>query len=129
MGDLSKNFNRHEFECQGKDCCEHSAPVHPELIDGLQILRDMVGHRIDISSGFRCKRHNRKENGSKNSFHTLGMAADIACFDKKTGEQIISPEKLAQLAELVTAFNTGGIGLYKWGIHVDVREHMTRWRG
>ena len=35
MGDLSKNFNRSEFACKGKNCCGHSAAVHPDLVDAL----------------------------------------------------------------------------------------------
>lgn len=121
---LSKNFYRDEVACKGKACCNHSAPVHPELINGIQELRNIVGAPLNVISGFRCNRHNAKvPNAAPNSFHTLGMAADISC--KK-----VSSEKLALLAEIVTQFNVGGIGVYKSWIHVDVRKTgMARWRG
>ena len=56
MGDLSKNFNRSEFACKGKNCCGHSAAVHPDLVDALQALRDRIGKPLSITSGFRCNR-------------------------------------------------------------------------
>ena len=79
MGDLSKNFNRSEFACKGKNCCGHSAAVHPDLVDALQALRDHIGKPLSITSGFRCNRHNKAVGGAEQSFHTLGMAADVSC--------------------------------------------------
>lgn len=123
MGDLNKNFNRSEFKCQGTHCCGHSAPVHPELIKAIQELRELAGCSLIITSGFRCNQHNIDIGGSENSFHTLGMAVDV--YSKNH-----TPEELALLAEAITAFNSGGIGIYKSWIHVDVRPTgMARWRG
>lgn len=121
MGDLSKNFNRSEFACKGLDCCDQSAPVHPDLIGGLQRLRDLAGLPLRINSGFRCNRHNRKIDGSLESFHTLGMAADIACKE-------MSPHELAALAERIDVFRDGGIGVYVSWVHIDVRKDgKARW--
>ena len=115
MGDLSKNFSRKEFACQGLKCCNNSAPVHPNLILGLQELRDKANSSIIITSGFRCIKHNSDENGSENSFHTLAEAADIKCPGKSIAE-------LADLAETVEVFKNGGIGKYRSWLHVDVRS-------
>lgn len=121
MGDLSKNFSRHEFKCPGKNCCGGSAPVHPDLIKALQTLRDLAGVPLKISSGFRCIKHNHEVKGSKNSFHTLGMAADIKV------PYGMTPVGLSLLAEEIPAFREGGIGLYATWIHVDVRPYKARW--
>ena len=94
MGDLSKNFNRSEFACKGENCCGHSAPVHPDLIEALQALRDRIGKPLSITSGFRCNRHNKAVGGAEQSFHTLGMAADVACSGRHQ-----RPRQLAALAE------------------------------
>lgn len=121
MGDLSKHFNRYEFMCRGLDCCDHSAPVTSELIIGLQKLRELAGAPIHINSGFRCNKHNRKIDGSFESFHTLGMAADITCED-------LSPRELAKLAEKIEHFKKGGIGVYSTWLHLDVRTiGKARW--
>mgnify|MGYP000181511648 CR=1 FL=1 len=78
MGDLSKNFNRSEFACKGKNCCGHSAAVHPDLVDALQTLRDRIGKPLSITSGFRCNRHNKAVGGAKASKHMDGTAFDIS---------------------------------------------------
>src|SRR6056297_2490042 len=104
MGDLTKNFSRSEFECKGRDCCGHSYPVDRAFVEGLQALRDAVSkHRgrdtaLTITSGFRCRRHNSEIGGSKNSFHCLGMAADI---DIPAG---MTPDDLAAIAETIPMF-------------------------
>lgn len=123
MGDLSKDFSRAEFACQGENCCGNCAPVHPALIAALQELRDKVGTALTLSSGFRCVTHNAKVGGAPGSQHTLGMAADVLC------PPGWSPERLARTAETVEAFRKGGIGIYPGRIHVDVRpDGPARWR-
>jgi uncharacterized protein YcbK (DUF882 family) len=123
MGDLCRNFNRSEFGCKGKECCGHSAPVHPDLIEALQTLRNRIGRPLSITSGFRCRRHNATIGGEELSFHTLGMAADVACPDG------ISPGQLAALAEGIDLFRDGGIGVYPSWVHLDVRKNgKARWR-
>ena len=122
MGDVSKNFNRSEFACQGKDCCGGAAPIHPDLLAGVQALRDLVGRPLRINSGFRCPKHNAAIGGVKNSYHMLAMAADIAV------PQGMTPDDFAAFAEQVFVFHNGGIGIYASWIHVDIRKEKTRWR-
>ena len=123
MGDLSRNFDRSEFACKGEDCCGHSAPVHPDLIESLQALRDRIGRPLSITSGFRCNRHNQTIGGEDHSFHTLGMAVDVV------NPEGISPEQLATLAEGIDLFREGGIGIYPSWVHLDVRKNgKARWR-
>ena len=79
---ITKNFARSEFACNGRDCCGKSAPVDVRLVRTLQMLRDRIGFPIKVISGFRCRKHNSKTpNAKPNSYHTLGMAADITCYD------------------------------------------------
>ncbi len=123
MGDLSRNFSRSEFACKGTNCCGHSAPIQPELISALQALRDQLNLPLSITSGFRCNRHNEFVGGAALSFHTLGMAADVACPNGLTAED------LAQAAETIPAFQQGGIGIYPSWVHLDVRTTgKARWR-
>ena len=123
MGDLSRNFSRSEFACKGTNCCGHSAPIQPELISALQALRDQLNLPLSITSCFRCNRHNESVGGATRSFHTLGMAADVACPDGLTAED------LAQAAEAIAAFQQGGIGIYPSWVHLDVRTTgKARWR-
>ena len=119
VGDLTKNFNRSEFACKGANCCGHSAPVSMRLVYNLQALRTLIGQPLAINSGFRCNKHNKAVGGAQNSQHIYGTAADIATPKGWTAKQ------LYDLAESLMLFD--GIGIYDWGIHVDVRGTKTRW--
>ena len=60
----------------------------PELIPnlrrlarGLDQVRRLLGHRLEISSGYRCAALNAAVGGAPNSQHTHGLAADFTCPD------------------------------------------------
>jgi uncharacterized protein YcbK (DUF882 family) len=117
MGDLSRDFNRLEFDC-GDGCGLFIE--NRRLIRGLQKLRDMVGP-IHINSGTRCAAHNAAVGGAPGSKHLLGKAADIWAYG-------CTWQTLAHLAETVTEFKNGGIGRYatKHFVHLDVGPRR-RW--
>jgi len=118
---LTKNFSRAEFACKGNNCCDHSAPVHPLLVEGLQRMRDAIGKPVTIVSGYRCRMYNRIVSDHINSYHTIAMAADISCSGMFGAE-------LAEYAEEVEQFKAGGIGIYNNTLHVDVRTNgPARW--
>lgn len=81
-------------------------------------MRQKCGKPLIINSGYRCVEHNASVGGVKNSYHVLGEAADVAA------PPGISPEELALIAEEAGA---DGIGVYTWGVHVDVRGYSARW--
>ncbi|BBO66329.1 hypothetical protein DSCA_02590 [Desulfosarcina alkanivorans] len=118
MGDLSKNFSRHEFACR---CCDR-AEINQRLVDALQELRDLAGLPVRVTSGYRCSEHNRAIGGATRSQHLLGTAADIVVIG-------MTPAEMYRLAEDIEAFHNGGIGVYpdKGFIHVDVRDGRARW--
>jgi uncharacterized protein YcbK (DUF882 family) len=97
--------------------------VLPELVLGLQELRDRAGVPLVISCGFRCRTHNKRVSGTPDSQHCLGTAADVTC------PRGFTPKRLAQLAETIPAFRGGGIGVYPEDgfVHVDVRGTQARW--
>lgn len=111
---ISKNFKLREFACKDGS---NLVKVDKNLLNKLQSLRDRIKRPIIITSGYRTESHNRKVGGSKNSQHLYGKAVDI----KVSG---MSPQTLLKHAEAV---GFTGIGLYKWGIHVDVRKNRARW--
>lgn len=118
MGNLSRDFNREEFECK---CRCGFDTIDPRLIAALQELRDLSGVPIKITSGCRCKSHNANVGGTKESQHVLGYAADIVIQGK-------SVKQMAELAEKIFQFQYGAILQYpKRGfIHVDVRGKKVR---
>lgn len=118
-------FSREEFRCQcnGKYC--NGFPVEPEekMVRTVDEIRHRLGIPIGIvtsgGSGVRCPTHNAEVGGVYNSEHLYGRAADL--------HSSASPAKMKAVAEEVMG-NTGGIGLYDWGIHVDTGKY-SRWNG
>jgi len=81
---ISDHFNLKEFECRGKNCCGGAVKVHPRLVEGLEKLRFVLQGKypkkrilIVINCGYRCRKHNSRIGGSKESEHIYGLAADI----------------------------------------------------
>jgi uncharacterized protein YcbK (DUF882 family) len=77
---LSRNFTLGEFQSK---CGADTVLVHPALIVGIQAVRDAIGKPLTVNSGFRTVDHNQAVNGSTNSFHLYGMAADLSGVDPK----------------------------------------------
>lgn len=118
-------FTREEFRCACGKC--GGFPVEPkeEMVLAVDEIRHRMGVPVQIvdagGSGVRCKEHNDSiPNAAKNSQHLYGLAADL--------HSSKSPEEMYRVAEEVLG-NTGGIGLYSWGIHVDTRPVKSRWKG
>ncbi len=119
--DLYPNFSRSEFACKGICCCGASSPIDDSLVEGLQELRDILGHPLKVTSGFRCVTRNKEIGGAEKSMHIYGKAADISCTK-------VSPKDLARAAEDVEVFKNGGIGTYSQWVHVDIRSNgPARW--
>jgi len=115
MGDISKHFSRKEHKCP---CCDWDS-VDKELNEILEDLREKFDSPITITSGNRCKEHNKKVGGSKNSQHALGKAVDF----KVRG---FTPKDVYNY--LVSKYHDKyGTGLYSSWIHLDVREKSTAW--
>ena len=113
-------FTRAEFRCPCPRC--GGFPVEPDekMVRTVDAIRAKIGKPIIIGSGVRCQAHNDELPGSaKNSYHIKGMAADLRSY--------VSPAQMKEAAEAVMG-KTGGIGLYSWGIHVDVGKY-SRWNG
>ncbi|MBA7569595.1 DUF882 domain-containing protein [Candidatus Atribacteria bacterium 1244-E10-H5-B2] len=110
---IAKNFKLKEFQCP---CCKR-VMLDSKLLKGLVLLRIMLNRPIYINSGYRCNKENERVKGYKDSYHLVGMAADIQVKD-------ISISGLADFAE---SFGFKGIGIYKKHLHLDVREILYRW--
>ena len=116
MGDISKHFNRNEFECS---CGCGQDTVDAELITVLEDVREHFGKPVKINSGNRCARHNAAIGGVAKSQHVKSRAADI----------VISGVDAADVYAYLDDKYTGklGLGKYKTFTHVDTRNLMARW--
>jgi zinc D-Ala-D-Ala carboxypeptidase len=117
---LSPHFVSDEFDCRCTRAQCDSTYIDDELFAGLEAFRLLREGPLRILSGYRCNAHNKEVGGAHDSFHPLGMAADIESSD---------PKEESKRAELVTQFKSGGIGIYpKRGfLHLDVRASPARW--
>lgn len=116
-----KYFKQSEFACK---CGCGANNIDHNLVKILEKIREHYGKPVRINSGVRCKTHNARVGGASNSQHldTYGKAADIGTISGTT------PSAMAAYVETLMP-NTGGIGIYSWGIHVDVRSTKARWNG
>lgn len=112
---ITKNFKTREFRCP---CCQ-VVKYDKELIDKLQILRNLIGCSITVTSGYRCKKFNAKIGGYVKSNHMAGQAADI----KADNGNLALLDKYAKLV-----FHQGGVGTYSKHIHVDTTKFL-RFKG
>ncbi len=120
---LTTNFKLREFACKGdKHTCGGCgavsiSPGFAELVARLQMLRSQVGKPVNVTSGYRCAKHDAKVGTSANPGrgpHTTGTAADI-WWDGASVDQ---------MAEAAKSVGFSGVGrYYKQGfIHVDLRQ-------
>lgn len=116
-----KYFKPEEFQCQ---CGCGAKNINHDLVVILEKIREHYGKPVRINSGVRCKTHNARVGGAANSQHLdkYANAADIGTISGTT------PRAMAAYVETLMP-NTGGIGIYSWGIHVDVRKTKARWNG
>jgi uncharacterized protein YcbK (DUF882 family) len=122
---LSTNFNLDEFaSADGTAPSGEVLKNLTELAKNLEVLRKHIGQPIRVTSGFRSREHNRKIGGATNSFHVLGMAADIQVSK-------MTPEQVAKAIELLIAegkMKEGGLGIYRTWVHYDFRGTKSRWK-
>jgi len=104
-----KHFTIDEFKCK---CCGLNL-IKPELIDKLDIARDIANIPFKINSGYRCNKHNISIGGSITSSHTKGLAVDISTNSGKSKFIIVN-------ALLKAGFNR--IGISNSFIHTDIDE-------
>jgi len=116
-GQLSDHFHSDEFKCHCGQCSTHS--ISWLLIQRLEIIREKTGGAIQITSGYRCKKHNKNVGGEESSKHLVGLAADIK-------SKICEPKDVADIINDMWP-NTCGLGRYKTFTHFDVRYHRARW--
>lgn len=118
-------FSRSEFRCtcNGRYC--NGFPVEPDekMVRTVNQIRKHFGRAFSPNSAIRCAKRNADPDvgGASDSQHLYGKAADISVPG-------VSPKDVAAYAETLLP-NTGGIGIYSWGIHIDSRKTKSRWNG
>ena len=121
--DNIRYFKKSEFKCKcGRYCNGYPAEIDLGMVSIADAVRARLGVPVTVNSGLRCRQHNANVGGATNSQHLYGTAADLGC---PSG---VTPQKMYDIAEDIMG-NTGGLGLYSWGIHIDSRSTKARWKG
>ena len=103
------NFTREEFSC---NCGCNANDIKDELVDRLQVVRQLFDKPMKINSGHRCKKSNGNAGSGDTSSHLIGEASDISCVSSKDRYELIGL--------LRKQFNR--IGVHKEFIHVDISD-------
>ena len=105
-------LTRERFACP---CCGEDW-IDPRVATKVQAIESETGVKLTITSGCRCKAHNKKVGGSETSSHLKGLAVDIACERSRTRHYIIA-----------TAIRLGftRIGIGKTFIHLDLDQQKS----
>lgn len=119
MGDLSKDFSRHEFRCR---CGCGFNTIDWETLSALQELRDYYGQIVTPSSGARCEPYNRAVGGAPDSLHLYARAVDFTVAGVRPAE--------VQAYLSIKYPDRFGIGRYNTFTHFDTRSGPpARWEG
>ena len=116
---ITPHFKVREFACSdGSDPVFISQPL-AELLENIRVH---FGAAVHIHSGYRTVSFNASlKNNSKKSQHCNGLAADLHV-DGHTHQEVYN-----YACQLLG--DHGGVGLYSWGVHIDVRANKSRWKG
>lgn len=114
-------FEREEFRCKcgGKYCNGFPAEPHEATVRFADAIRKRIGKPTTVNSGLRCPTWNQIQGGVFNSNHMTGGAVDLGC---PSG---VSPSEMWDAAIAVMG-QSGGIGIYDWGVHIDDGAY-SRW--
>ena len=114
---VSPHFRVREFACNdGSDV----VLIHPLLPVWAEALRAINGSYTP-NSAYRTVSYNATiKDASPKSKHCQGIAMDVPAVKA-------TPQELYDLA-LTLVGDTGGLGIYAWGIHIDCRPVKSRWK-
>lgn len=139
---LTEHFSDVEF------LCHDGTPVPSGLQENLnelahlcQAIRNVIGSRLRVVSGYRTPKWNRRVKGARDSAHVTAEAADLRLYDGTAAQlhdailgafergkgPTTNPDDL-----LITA-RLGGLGIYPGWVHVDTRiltsGRLRQWAG
>lgn len=121
----NKYFVEKEFACKCGCSTMPQGQPNDELIDILCEIREHFGKPLIIKSGYRCKSHNEKVGGAKNSRHVVGDAVDFTIKDTQTRQvfdYVVSKYENYGIARKILADYP-----FRGFVHFDTRGKKARW--
>lgn len=121
MSNLSKHLSWEELAC--KDGTPYPAEWHDRAVQLAAVFEDfrdaLGGEPIMIASAYRTPEHNKRIGGVPHSQHVHGRALDCSPLTPRDLLEFITHAKAFCKADK----RIGGLGLYRWGVHWDLRPH------
>ena len=107
-------FKMEEFSCRCSyaECKESNQFMDERFLELIFKVRAQLDFPFHITSGFRCVKHNRDVGGAKNSFHTRGLAIDIAMHNAHDRYELL---------EQLMAHGLSAI-IYSNFVHIELRQ-------
>jgi len=131
---LTSHFADFELRCQ---CKRHKEKplcnVAPRLLSLAEKVRDILKVPMIVTSCCRCPEHNKEVGGSPASKHicTQSQPARAMDFKPKNTPPIVAYNAIVKAYRDGRLNELGGIGLYDWGIHIDIAKaadgHLRTW--
>ena len=115
------NFTENEFKCKCCGICN----VNINFLCQLEEARRIAGIPFIITSGCRCKKHNKEVGGVENSRHIstkhlASSAADIATTTDRRRMVIVR-------ALIEAGFTSIGLSKKDYFVHVDDDQRLKMW--
>lgn len=122
MGDLSKNYSRHEFACP---CCGWD-DIDLKLMPILEAARHYEGDKPDTpNSGCRCYHHNEIVQMDVNENYTPGSSKSMHMEGKAVDRKSKNPLGLYTFLDQLFP-NMYGLICYDTFVHIDTRQNPYR---
>lgn len=104
---MKSYFKQSEFDCK---CGCGKNNINSDLVEDLNVARQIAGIPFVITSGCRCGGHNKASGGLASSAHLTGHAVDI---------QANSSQQRFRVLEGLVMAGFKRVGISKHFIHVD----------
>ncbi len=88
----TKNFNPESdkmLNCSCEKCAGKICKITQDTLNKVQKIRDVYGHPLIVTSGYRCKNHPAEAGKSSEGSHQKGVAVDFKCLDGYDAARII----------------------------------------
>lgn len=123
---LTEDFWLSEFTCKcGKCAFEADAWMDSLFMLRLQQLRDDFGRPLKITSGARCRDHNRDVGGAPRSGHLVSEGNPARAADIDVSR--FSGELRYKLIKLAFRHKFRGVGVADTFLHIDLKNRFAVW--
>ena len=107
-------FKPEEFQCQCnyENCVDSYQFMNESFLEALFKVRSQIDFPLVVTSGYRCKKHNKAVGGVPFSAHTRGVAVDVSIRS--------SLQRYELIEQLV--YHGLSFGVYSNFIHIELKR-------